>query len=93
MKRGDILEYNSLVLAAQESYVSFFNNDLTCQAEYTCYWLGRQLGLPYNHKRVVRGVLNVDSVSRNAFSEEDRRRMGDVARRSEAKPSAKRKSA
>lgn len=52
------LGWQDFVLAAQESYVSFFNNDLTCQAEYTCYWLGRQLGLPYNHKRVVRGVLN-----------------------------------
>lgn len=57
-KDDRFLGARDFVLAHQDSNVRFFDNDLTCQVEYTCYWFGRKLGLPYNHKRTVRVVLN-----------------------------------
>jgi hypothetical protein len=57
-KDDQFLGARDFVLAAQGETQSFFDNDLTGQAEDTCYWFGRKLGLAYNHKRTVRLVVN-----------------------------------
>jgi hypothetical protein len=46
------------VLNGQNSAYSFFQNDLSAQAESTAYWFGRKLGLGFNHKRHVFVFLN-----------------------------------
>ena len=46
------------VLNGQDSVFSFFNNDVSAQAETTAYWLGRKLGLGFNHKRHVFVFMN-----------------------------------
>jgi hypothetical protein len=46
------------VLNAQAGVTTFFDNDVSCQAETTAYWFGRKLGLSFNHKRHVYVYLN-----------------------------------
>jgi hypothetical protein len=53
-----LLGQQDFVLNAQAAITTFFDNDTTAQAETTAYWLGRKLGLGFNHKRNVFVVLN-----------------------------------
>jgi hypothetical protein len=46
------------VLNGQAGGFTFFNNDVSAQAETTAYWFGRKLGLQFNHKRQVHVFLN-----------------------------------
>src|SRR5262249_10282494 len=46
------------VLNAQAASTSFFDNDTSAQAETTAYWLGRKLGLAFNHKRHIFMTVN-----------------------------------
>jgi len=46
------------VLNGQNSVQTFFQNDVSAQAESTAYWLARQIGLGWNHKRHVFMFLN-----------------------------------
>jgi hypothetical protein len=53
-----LLGQDEFVLNAQAAVTTFFDNDTTGQAETTAYWLGRKVGLGFNHKRHVFVVLN-----------------------------------
>jgi hypothetical protein len=53
-----LLGSEDFVLNAQAGNTTFFDNDVSCQAETTAYWFGRKLGLGFNHKRHVYMSLN-----------------------------------
>ena len=57
-KDDPFLGVTDFVLNGQNSVYSFFQNDVSAQAESTAYWLGRELGLGFNHKRHVFVFLN-----------------------------------
>jgi hypothetical protein len=53
-----LLGQQDFVLNTQAPQQTFFDNDVSAQAETTAYWLGRKLGLGFNHKRHVFVQLN-----------------------------------
>jgi hypothetical protein len=56
-----LLGQQDFVLNTQAPVTTFFDNDTSAQAETTAYWLGRKLGLGFNHKRHVFVHLNGQS--------------------------------
>jgi hypothetical protein len=57
-KDDPFLGARDFVLNGQADGFTFFNNDVSAQAETTAYWFGRKLGLQFNHKRQVHVFLN-----------------------------------
>ncbi|HXG46860.1 MAG TPA: lamin tail domain-containing protein, partial [Methylomirabilota bacterium] len=53
-----LLGTTEFVLNGQNAVQSFFQNDVSAQAETTAYWLARKIGLGFNHKRHVFVVMN-----------------------------------
>ena len=57
-KDDQFLGATDFVLNGQNATQTFFQNDVSAQAESTAYWMGRKIGLGWNHKRHVFVFLN-----------------------------------